>query len=207
MRVAIYDYRTTGFTQSAFKQLYAINLTSIFGAGREPSKAQVDEHYIKYIAGAPKLTLRSLFDPNKVIALPNTVELGTFTETIGDYRYYTGNNTAYFLYTFNRSMLIGRKYYVVLKTFTDRAGNQAIWFRKNDNADSQTVAQSPDAGFKTMSGIVTPTTFDYTRYSITYYSPRVVGDKYAYDTNSHYFIDLTDIFGSGNEPSQAQMDA
>jgi hypothetical protein len=153
------------------------------------------------------LTLKQLFEPNKVTSLPNTVELGTFTETIGDWRYYTGNNTQYFLYTFNRSMVIGKKYYIVLMTFADRSGGQSIWVRKDDNASAQTISVSSSAGFKIDSGIAIPTSFNFTRYSKLYSSPRVSGDRYAYDTNSHYFIDLTEVFGSGNEPTKDQLDS
>jgi hypothetical protein len=156
---------------------------------------------------APGLTLTQLFGPNQVTALPNTVELGTFTETIGNSRYYTGNNTSYFLYTFNRSMLIGRKYYVVLKTFTDRSGPQRLWFRRSGtNLNSQSISQSQDTGFKIDSALIAPTSFDFATYAKVYDSPRVVGDRYAYDTTSHYFIDLSGVFGIGNEPTKEQMD-
>jgi hypothetical protein len=162
--------------------------------------------FIENYEVASGLTLTQLFESNKVTSAPNSIELGTVSQTINGVIYYTGTNTAYFLYSYNRSILAGRKYYLVMRTFTDRLGPNRFWFRKADNLDSVSINHSQSTEFKIDSGIVTPS-INYTRYSKVYDNPRVIGDTYALDTKEHYFIDLTEVFGAGNEPTQSQLDS
>jgi hypothetical protein len=67
----IYPYRSSGgdtpFT-AYIDNINFINLTALFGAGNEPTKAQMDAWYLRYTGQTPTLTLSRLFEDNNLMS-------------------------------------------------------------------------------------------------------------------------------------------
>lgn len=203
------DNRASGWTTSYIKDVVMLDLTAIFGLGNEPTVAEVDVMMNKFINNwfSGKQLLRSDYSLDKIAT--NLIINGNFnngsanwttvasTFSIVDGRAKILASSQYGRLQQNITVIPGHKYY--LSATIEGNGNQYLILQFTGN---YTVYQAT-SGVSRVSGIVTPTDAnvimqlgDLTTSGFTYY----------YIDNA-MLLDLTAIFGSGNEPTVAQMDA
>lgn len=208
------------------KQMMCIDLTAIYGVGNEPSKDYMDALMAKvgFIDGTKNVPSQFLGDRTLV----NKITNGNFATLAGynGYQYTatvannkatvsaTATNTSHYFET-PITPVVGHKFYCScnVDTIVNCRVNLQMNNRKvMDGYDSYATPSTSTNAY--LSGIITPSSLFATPYlgvRIELYdinsNPVFAGTNQAVNVSNFMAIDLTEIYGAGNEPTQAYMDS
>lgn len=226
--IRIRDNRTSGFTAISVKNVSYINLTAHFGAGNEPSKEEMDRLLAKYpnsfFDGTVNLTPKLLDDlryltsdvqmPMRNMVVNGDMSQGTtswiknisamsVTSESGKLKLYHLNEGATIYPNINQTLPLniksGNKYYLTFSISDYASTNAGITLQWGSQILVNTINSN---GNKKYIFTATQST------SMLYFNHTVAtGQKIDYALDDVILIDLTETFGAGNEPTQAQMDA
>lgn len=217
--IRVQDNRTSGWNAISAKKFIEINLTAHFGAGKEPSKEEMDElltlHYDGWFDGtsnvAKKLLERSaqqLIDT--FVPMKNEVVNGDFRNGATAWSLANAaviNNeleitlTSPVTVTQTLTTTVGSQYYLRISGRSD--GSTASLLARNystENVSNSLVFDFKSTSKTELSGILTNTLNGTTLFMGR---AGTTGKAYIDDI---MMIDLTKTFGAGNEPTKEEMD-
>ena len=210
----IQDDRASGWTNTYVKECFAIDLTATYGVGNEPTKTYMDELFSKVGWFDTTETIPTRFFDDRILynrvlngnfngttswtqasctaTATGNVATVTMTSQYGEFRQF---NTTYYIE--------GHKYYSRAEV---QANSNLVSLRVSRGVGfAQAIASHSGSGeYETLSGIITlnsPVTNGFTSIMDT----RASGWSSILVKNV-VTLDLTALYGAGNEPTKAYMD-
>ena len=221
--LAVIDSRASEWTRVRLDNAVCIDLTSCFGAGNEPSKAEMDAYMARHANSwfantSPQLWSGSDWLKRTQNAATNLILNGDFSNgttywlangatiaNTGGVLTITGDGTSHNPRAyFNTGSAIGYQYYAAASMrVTAAADSLAVYMF----GPERTLVTSPVAGqWYAVSVVVTATTVGSAiSWRHNYFDSATANGKVA-EIKNVLGIDLTVIFGAGNEPTKTEMD-
>lgn len=220
----IYHYYTdiptsTGKTME-MKDVIFIDLTTIYGAGNEPSKVYLDGLISKigWFDGTKKIpskfvddrTLTNLFPTGNFASTSGWLSGGCTISASNNTLTMTGAGTNTYCYTGKSSLNYpaNHKYYARIKMKPNERCNRLFLYANSGTAGFSFYSNTSitNGNWYTMSGIITASATITNIYARSYYATTTDATGATTDVQEFSVIDLTEMYGAGNEPTVDYMD-
>jgi hypothetical protein len=217
-RTVFFYYSNVNPSEIHVKDQYLINLTAVFGSGNEPTKAQMDLWYNRFIGNSPRITLRNLFDTNnRLFNWRSSTDNSSFSfvtyNPSEDYLIQTGKSGQTTLsnnVNLNQNINSGNVVYSRYEFFLPSSENVNYSNNRirifNTNLGDINFFGAPSDVWNKISGNYILTT----QNTAAFYFQAIISTG-TFENKSRYVkdfiqIDLTSLFGVGREPTAIQMD-